>query len=736
MTEIDTLERKRPGAASDGFSITFDGPTRVALVGAGYISDFHLQILSETEGVEVVAICDAAEERARKAARRFKVQNAVTRLDELPGLGVQVAHLSVPPDLHVSLTRELLGLGIGVFAEKPLALSADESRGLADIARERRLPLAVNHNNVFHPAFARLASRVAAGEIGRVQHVQVTLSVPLRQLDAGDYSHWMFRTPRNIVFEQATHPLSQVHHLIGAVKRARTTILSTKELLPGQVLHDRWLVAAEAERATAEIYMAFGPPFTRSTFQVLGTDGSLEADLFHDHLVGEVKTIYLDFWNSYLAGARRAKGYRRDARRVLFDWIGYTLGIRDRRDSFYVGMRDSIRAFHRALRAGTRLPSDADTATEVIEWCDAVAADVSGKAPPVLEIPKPGPTRAGEVVVLGANGFIGRRVVSRLVERGVPVTAVIRRAHSLPTEITEPAKDGRLRVVRAHLEDLGDVAAVMKGARACIHLATGGGDTWEQVERAMVNGSIGVAEACRVAGVERLVYVSSIAALYLGHDCGSNEIDDSDPTDPEPDARPVYARGKIAAERALLEFQSKHDVGLVIARPGVVLGQGTPMQHSGIGLWVRDNHCVAWGLGDHPLPIVLADDVADALVAAALHEGPDLTGKTMNLCARPPLSARELVNEMRKATGRRLFFHARALWKSQAMEIGKWVVKKAGRRAGVVFPSYRDLKSRALVPAFRSNLARDVLGWKPIEEREPFLDRAVRVYEPDSARSR
>ena len=62
------------------------------------------------------------------------------------------------------------------------------------------------------------------------------------------------------------------------------------------------------------------------------------------------------------------------------------------------------------------------------------------------------------------------------------------------------------------------------------------------------------------------------------------------------------------------------------------------------------------------------------------------------------------------------------------MEIGKWFVKLVGRRPGLVFPSYRDLRARALFTVFESNLAREVLGWKPLEEREAFLDQTVRIY--------
>lgn len=720
------LEELSPSRTSSPFRIDPHRPTRVGLVGAGFIADFHLEILSDTPDVELVAICDRDEERAQRAAERYGAR-AVTTIAALAEAGVQVAHLCVPPDLHASLTRECLEAGIGVFVEKPLALFQSDARELANLAHERGLPLGVNHNAVFFPSFAKLMSRVRAGWIGSVKHVQVTLSVPLRQLDAGDYSHWMFREPRNIVFEQAPHPLSQVCELIGGVKSCETTILESRELLPGQTFHSRWSAAAVGERGTAEIYMSFGEPFTRSTVQVLGSDGSLQADVFHNHLEGERKTLWLDFFNTFLAGFRRGSMLRRSAWRVLFQYFGQTLGLTRREDGFYAGMRESMRAFHKALRENAPLPSDGERGVQVIEWCEALAS-AAEPATPQEALPDPGPARPGEVVVLGGTGFIGRRVVERLVERDQPVTVMVRRTHSLPQVLTDGARSGKVRLIRGSLENEESLRAILEGASRVIHLATGGGDDWETIQRSMVGGTRTVARACAERGVDRLIYVSSTAALYLGHDRGEEYVEDSLQTDPMPDGRALYSRGKIAAEEALLEVAAETGLPVSIARPGVVLGPGTPMQHSGIGLWVRDNHCVGWGLGNAPLPLVLADDVAEALVRAALHEGKELDGAAFNLACRAPITAAEMVAEMRRVTGRDLHFHPRHALVSQTMEIGKWIVKQVGGRRDAPFPSWRDLKSRELRPTLVCQTARNVLGWRPVDDKAEFLRRALSAY--------
>lgn len=699
---------------------------RVAIVGTGYIAGFHAEMLKGIRGVELVAVADTNLGKAKSFGERWGVPDAVGNIEDLAGFDIDIAHVLVPPTLHVPVTRALLEQGIGVFVEKPLCLSSADGHALERLAAARGLALGVNHNNVFHPAFQRILKDVAAGRIGTVEHVQVTLQVPLRQLDVGDYSHWMFRSPRNIIFEQAPHPFSQAQVLTGRLQRCHTTIMGSRELQPGQVFHDRWLIGIEGEHATAEFYFAFGQSFTRSEIKVFGTDGALEADLNHNLFCREGKTVYLDFYDSFLAGLQRGSGLIGSASRALNGYLLNTLGFGAQSAQFFVGMRHSIEGFYKGLESD-KLPIDGERGTQIVEWCEQVTRDVADTSVPDYEFPPPGSARDGEIVVLGGTGFIGRRVIGRLLQRGAPVTCLVRRSHGLPPEITAAADRGQLRLFRASLEDADALESALTGARCVLQLATGGGATLAEMRASMVEGTLAMARAAERANVERFVFASSSAALYLGADAGAR-IDDSVGPDPEPEKRALYARCKAETEAALMRMHEASGFPVCIVRPAVVLGPGSAMQHSGLGLWARDNHCVGWGPGNTQLPVVYVDDVADAFVEAALSGDESLHGRALNLAADVPLTARRIVAELKASTGRALHFHPRALWLSQLMELGKWVVKKIGRRPDVAFPYYRDLKSRALVPKLTCETARELLGWRPIEDPERFLDLAVRVH--------
>ena len=146
---------------------------------------------------------------------------------------------------------------------------------------------------------------------------------------------------------------------------------------------------------------------------------------------------------------------------------------------------------------------------------------------------------------------------------------------------------------------------------------------------------------------------------------------------------------------------------------------------SGVGYWPTDNHCMGWGEGTTPLPFVLAQDCADAIVASLSAEG--VIGKTFNLSGDVKMTAREYVAKLAEISGRPIQFHPQRMWAAQGLDLFKWLVKTAVRKPGNQFPSYRDLKTRALKPHFDCSPAKKLLGWEPCADIERFVETGIRV---------
>ncbi|MCU0867061.1 MAG: Gfo/Idh/MocA family oxidoreductase [Planctomycetes bacterium] len=693
--------------------------TRLALIGGGFIADVHLMVLKSVRNVTVVAVVDPVLPRAQKLAKKYGIGRAHASIDELLQQGeVDAVHVLVPPGLHGKVVQQCLQHGLHVLCEKPLVLREDEVAPLQALAAQQQRVLAVNHNQTCHPALAKLQRHLARGKLGRLEHVTLQHHVPLRQLQTGDVSHFMFQTEANIVLEQGVHLYSMVYALLGAARSVKTITGERKSLPNGVSFVTEWVVQLECERGNATVRMAYGKPWLETTLQAVGSDGAALLDLQRGSCWLRRKTRWLDFLDH---GRNLAAGALHSAGRAVGSVAGYCLSLFKLSfpdDPFLRGMLGSLQAFHGAVRGG-ELPAalSARGAQAVLSMCEqtARAAGVSQSPPPAPPaLPAPGPTRPGEVVVLGGTGFLGRRCIKLLRQQGKPVTMVVRKPQLLPAEL----RDGSVRVFQGDAADAAVLAAAFAGAERVLHLATAAGDDAAAVERTMATAVRIAGEAAQQAGVRQFVYTSSTAALWLG-DAG--RIDGAVAADPQPLARSAYARGKIAAEKELLALRER-GLPLVLVRPAIVVGPDGIAEHSGIGLWVKDNHCVGWGMGRVPLPLVLADDCAKALVAALF--APAALGKSYNLAGDVRLTARDYVAAMRERTGRDYQFHATPLWWMWLQEYGKYLVKVCARRPRE-WPAYRDFASRSFRTELDCSDAKRDLGWQPETDVTRFLDNVL-----------
>lgn len=169
------------------------------------------------------------------------------------------------------------------------------------------------------------------------------------------------------------------------------------------------------------------------------------------------------------------------------------------------------------------------------------------------------------ILVTGATGRIGSRLVPRLLQRGHLVRALVRQeeqAEDLAKHGVEPV----IGDLRAPVT-LGQAAA---GMDAVVHLAAFfRGATDQQARETNEQGTIGLARAARGSGVSKFVFVSTSLVYGPGRGRPAREEDELKPTG-------AYPTAKAAAERALQDLDRTHGPGLTILRLAFVYGEGDP----------------------------------------------------------------------------------------------------------------------------------------------------------------
>ncbi|HVG08235.1 MAG TPA: Gfo/Idh/MocA family oxidoreductase [Thermoanaerobaculia bacterium] len=703
----------------------------MAIVGAGGISPEHLAALKTIPEAEVVAVADRAVARAQSRAREAGIPRVCEDVRELyEGKICDVAHVLVPPDLHRRVAEPLLEAGIHVLVEKPLATTHEDCEALIEAARRGGALLGVNQNMLFNPAYLALKRLLANRELGGLRHLIQVWNVPLAALTGRKFDLWMFREPQNILLEQAVHPFSQVVDLGGRTRTMRSLPGGAVETLPGRQFYRTWQIALELERCSAQVLLSFGEHLRSISLTAVCDDGVARADFDTGRLRVERRSRFFPPFGPFWSGLAEARSLSLQSLGTLASGVLSGLALRPASDPFQMSMRESVKAFYAGLETG-KLPVNGRFGAEVVGLCEEAAREVMASGSPTsptspissispirLAAPALRPAQVTgpcEVALFGGGGLIGKQVLRRLLSQGTTVRVLLRSTEALPDLFREPG----VQVVQGDAERDEDVDRVVRGAKTVADLVYP--KEGEEVDRRMIEGARRVAESCLRHGVERLVYVSSIAALFPGRP--REVITGGTGCDPRLSQRNEYSRGKAESERLLLGLHRERGLPVSILRPAIVVGGGAPPFHGAIGQFVDEQHCLGWSPGTVPLPFVLAEDVAEAICLALRTDA--ALGRTYNLVGDVRLNAREYLAEVGRALGRPLRFHPRRAVRIQAVEVGKWLIKRLAGRRDAFIPSYRDLRALGMQARFDCADVRRDLGWQPVADREEFLRRTL-----------
>src|SRR5256884_7393769 len=140
---------------------------RVAVIGLGAMGRNHVRVLTDLEGVKLVAICDTDSEAVESLRQKHDVP-AYTSWDEmLERETLDAVVVAVPTRFHLEAAAAVLARGCHVLVEKPIASDLEEGRRLVDSARRANQVLALGQIERFKPAVCGREQPVARGEIGR-----------------------------------------------------------------------------------------------------------------------------------------------------------------------------------------------------------------------------------------------------------------------------------------------------------------------------------------------------------------------------------------------------------------------------------------------------------------------------------------------------------------------------------------------------------------------------------------
>lgn len=174
----------------------------------------------------------------------------------------------------------------------------------------------------------------------------------------------------------------------------------------------------------------------------------------------------------------------------------------------------------------------------------------------------------GVLAISGANGFLGRHVVSAAIDAGFAVRSLVRQRGGAASPSTDVRELGDLGTSTLPSGLLDGCDTLIHGAARAHVVRETEADPLTAFRRINVDGTVRLAEAAIAAGVRRFVYVSSIGVL------GNHSLGRPFRVTDQPAPVEDYAISKAEAESALAVLAERSQLEIIIIRPPLVHGPG------------------------------------------------------------------------------------------------------------------------------------------------------------------
>lgn len=304
---------------------------RVGIIGAGLMGRWHAHAAHKVGG-EVVGVADTNQNQAVQLAKRHRSAQCFGDLREmLNQKSLDVLHICTPTSSHYAIAELALQTNINLFIEKPLALTAAETEHLYDLGAENNLHLCPAHQFAFQHCVQKAKKMLP--RIGKVIHLQATVC---SAGGAGLAEKYLDSIAADIL----PHPLSLFQTFLNDNLSEEAWDVSRPQ--SGELR-----ISGRAQDASLLIFVSMNARPTVNSLQIIGTNGTIHLDLFHDFAL-------LD------------KGKVSKGRKILhpfdsavkkFSAATFNLARRTVQfESAYPGLRRLVNNFYQTIREGTEPP--------------------------------------------------------------------------------------------------------------------------------------------------------------------------------------------------------------------------------------------------------------------------------------------------------------------------------------------------------------------------------------------
>lgn len=350
---------------------------KVCIVGAGQIAEAHIEEIQKIANAEVVSLCDLRKTPTWALAEKYGIKSTYVSLDEmLAQESIDVVHITTPPGSHFFIAKKSLEAKCHVYIEKPLTITADETRELILVAEQHGVLICAGTQKLYSKetldAYEIINDHDRFGDVVHIDCVfGYNLDGPFGRLVTSNPDHWIAKLPGQIFQNNISHPIAMVAPFLSDDLEINSLAFDKSG---NGIINDelRVQVYDKKNNITASINFISGARPVQFLVRYFGTKSTVNLNLTEHYLIEDKNQTLPGGLGLSLNVRQKAKHLTKQFRaNFKAFWTG--------KETFFSDMRRLIEDFYAAIDKKGTPPVPYDELQRTSNIIDAINAQI--KAP-------------------------------------------------------------------------------------------------------------------------------------------------------------------------------------------------------------------------------------------------------------------------------------------------------------------------------------------------------------------
>jgi predicted dehydrogenase len=247
-----------------------------AVIGCGFFAQNHLHSWADLDDVEIVAVCDVDEAKAKLAAEKFGIARVYTSAEAMLATeALDFVDIPTTMETHEALTTLAFAHGVPVILQKPFAPDLDGCKRMVAAAAAANVPLMIHEDFRFQNLFRTVREILDSGELGRLTFGRLSWRTGI---DVYSNQPYLVHVKRFMIMDVGIHLLDLARFLFG---EANGVFCRTQQIKEGIAGEDAATILLSHEQgATSILDFSYATkrdpdPFPQTLGEIEGTEGTL-----------------------------------------------------------------------------------------------------------------------------------------------------------------------------------------------------------------------------------------------------------------------------------------------------------------------------------------------------------------------------------------------------------------------------------------------------------------------------